>query len=208
MWGKSALKVQEDQRNVRQLKLNGVHWGRQPVLNELEWSAVAVRGRWDHSRQKAQQMQRHWDTTVIRGVRRQPKGQRVCKGRRARAVKASLLESHPDSSCWQSKVSGEFKLSRFSVLKLGTQLPREPPKIHRLDEFYKWREMHQFLTPVAKCELKIVHSLSIRLCSIAFFFFFLCVTFLSKISEFLKAGIPVVTVIRRKSQEESTWNRK
>ena len=91
------------------------------------------------------------------------------------------------SSCWQSKVSGVFKLSRFAVLKSGTQLPRAPQETHRLDKFYRWREMHQFLTAVAKCELKIFHGLSIRLCSVSFFFFFLCVTFLSKISAVLQS---------------------
>ena len=40
------------------------------------------------------------------------------------------------SSCWQNKVSGVFKVSRFAALKLGTQLPRAPPKTHRLDKFY------------------------------------------------------------------------
>ena len=83
-----GLKVQEGQWNARQVKLNGVHWEWRPVLNELERSAVAVRGGGgtipgrSHGKRKGKCK----DSIVIRGVRKQQRGQCVCKGGRARVV--------------------------------------------------------------------------------------------------------------------------
>ena len=122
--------------------------------------------RWDHSRQKPRQTQRQ-----MQRQHRNKRGQEAAKGpvclqgRQGQSRISEVVEESSRhslcSSCWQNKVSGVFKVSRFAALKPGTQLPRAPPKTHRLDKFYKWREMHQFLTPVAKCELKIFHSLNI-----------------------------------------------
>ena len=157
-------------------------------------------------------MQRRWDSIVIRGVRKQQREQCVYKGGRARVVWARLLESHPDTV--YAVLVGKVRSLEYSncldlqFLNREPSCPERPKKLTDWTSFISGGKCINSWQPLQSVNSRyfIVWAFN---CALFLFSFSFCVLlFCQRYQEFCKAGISVVIIIRSKSQEKSTWNRK